>query len=100
MEYYNNKGQTIGRMRDGIYRKVVDKEKHLMRRYDAWAIQYGVIQRIKEECTEIRIKDISDGTVYAIPFKDFMEKSHVEDHGDGRQAFCERSHFTKHEKTI
>lgn len=99
MDYYNDKKQMIGRMNDGIFRKVVNKEKHLMKIYHAWGIQYDVIQQIKGECTQIRIKDISDGAVYAIPFQDFMEKAHVEDHGDGRQAFCELSNFTKYEKT-
>lgn len=100
MDYHNTKGQIIGRMRDGIFRKLVNKKKHLMRIYNAWGIQYAVVQQIKDECTEIRIKDISDESVYSIPFKDFMSKAHVEDHGDGMQAFCELEHFAKHEKTI
>lgn len=69
-----------------------------MKIYDAWGIQYEVVQQIQKDCKEIRIKDTSDGTVYSIPFSDFMKKAHVEDHGDGMQAFCARSHFTTGDK--
>ena len=98
MEFFNKKGQPIGTLKEGVFRKRVDRDRHLMRIYDAWGIQYEVIQQIKEECKEIRIKDMSDGTVYSISFKDFMQKAHVEDHGDGMQAFCERQNFTTSDK--
>lgn len=95
MEYKNKKGQHIGTLRDGIFRKVVDRERHLMKMFDSWGIDYDTLVDLnKQGCTEIRIKETKEDVVYTIPFKDFFEKSQVANFGDGQQAFCPRQCFT------
>ena len=99
MEFRNKKGQVIGTLREGIFRKVVHKERHLMKIYNAWGIDYDALVTLKNaHCEEIRIKDVDEDVVYKIPFKTFFEQSHVADHGDGQQAFCDRVHFTTDKK--
>lgn len=94
MEYKNPKGQVIGTLKEGIFRKVVNRERHLMKIYDAWGVQYDVLTDLKKQgCTEIRIKETKENVVYRISFQDFFEKSHVSDFGDGQQAFCPRQFF-------
>lgn len=96
MEFKNQKGQVIGTFKEGIFRKIVNRDKHLMRIYDAWGIQYDVVSELhKLGCTEIRIRETKENVVYTIPFADFFSKSQVSNFGDGQQAFCPRSLFTR-----
>lgn len=94
MEFKNKKGQPIGTLKDRIFRKVVNKDRHLFKRYDAWGIDYEVWQALRGDCDEIRIKETKDGVVYSIPFDDFGKKAIVENVGEGMQAFCPRSTFS------
>lgn len=95
MEFHNQKGQLIGTLKAGVFRKVVNRDRHLMKMFDAWGIDYGVVTELhKQGCTEIRIKETKDNLVYTIPFADFFGKSQVQSFGEGQQAFCPRQLFT------
>jgi hypothetical protein len=94
MEYTNKKGQVVGTLKEGIFRKIVNKERHLMKIYDAWGIDYDVLLDLKAKgCTEIRVKETKENVVYTISFGDFFGKAHVSSFGDGEQAFCPRQFF-------
>jgi hypothetical protein len=88
MEFKNNKGQFIGTHINQIFRRVVDKDRHLMRKYNAWGIQYNILEQLrKEDCLEIRIKEKVEQKIYTVGFDKFMNEAVVEDYGDGMQAF-------------
>ena len=97
-EYHNQKGQLIGTLKEGVFRKIVSKERHLMRIHDAWGIQYDTLKDLNGKCHEIRIKETDEDVVYSIPFAVFFGSSVVEDYGDGLQAFCPRFRFTVEHK--
>lgn len=92
--YKNKKGQVIGRLKEGIYRKEVDKKKHLMRKFHAWGIDFDTYADLRGKCTEIRIRERQDNLIYSIPFEKFSQVARVEDVGEGRQAFCPLEEFS------
>ena len=76
--YRNNKMQIVGCLKDGVFRKKVQKSKHLMRNANGWAISDSILTSLrKEECKEIRIKDTENSLIYSIEFKHFMAYSTV-----------------------
>ena len=73
--YYNSTQQPIGNLHEGIFRKKVKSSKHLMKIYDAWAIEEEIVQEIRfAGCEEIRLLDTDTGTIYSTTFQNFLEK--------------------------
>lgn len=93
--YYEN-GKRIGwyKPEQKIYRKTVDKNKHLLKIMDAWGIQSTVIDELKDlGCEEIRIKETQEEEVYSIGFETFMYHAVERDFGAGKQRFVSRKFF-------
>jgi len=89
--FYENK--RIGTLKDGIFRKKVQKSKHLMRINDSWAIQLDALNQLhKQGCTEIRILETEENKVYSTPLEKIWKEGTVM-HFDGDQAFLPRSEW-------
>lgn len=72
---FHKHGKIVGELKDGIYRKVVSKRRHLMRNLNAWGISSSIMDKLSEMgCIEIRIKDKDTGVIYSISLLDFMTK--------------------------
>lgn len=85
--FKNNKGQKVGWLKEGIYRKEVSRKKHLMKLYNAWGIDAGIMEALKKEgCTEIRVKDKDTKAIYSVSYTDFM-KNGVAAYFEGPQYF-------------
>lgn len=93
--FTNKKGQNIGYLKDGIFRKRVSKKKHLMKMFDGWGLDYELLEQLGAAgATEIRILDTDEDIVYAAPIETFMKLGIVRNF-DGQQVFLPRKHFTK-----
>lgn len=93
--YYDGK-KRIGwyKPEQKTFRKVVNKEKHLLKLFDAWGIQSTVINDLaKRGCDAIRIKETTENKIYAISLEDFLAYSVERDLGAGKQLFASRKHF-------
>lgn len=78
--FYNSKGQVIGKLKDGIFRKKVKKSKHYMRVLNAWGLDVEVVDKLRaSKCTEIRILDTESQSIYSTPFEVFDNKGFVKD---------------------
>ena len=89
--FYENK--RIGTLRDGIFRKKVQKSKHLMRMNDSWGVQLDAINKLREAgCTEVRILEQEENRVYSVPLEKIWKEGTVM-HFDGDQAFLPRSEW-------
>lgn len=94
MQFFHN-NKLIGTLKDNIFRKRVKKSKHLLRKLDAWGIQYDAFTELRNlNCEEIRIKDEDEDRVYAVAFDTIFKKGRVEDLGDGMQVFLPRSEWS------
>lgn len=92
--YHNGKGKVVGQIVDGIFRKKVDKRKHLMKMFDAWGIDETIFLDLEERgCTEIRIKETTTGTIYTTTPLNFKQNSITRDF-DGVQMFLPLKHWT------
>lgn len=96
MDYFYQ-GHKIGTLKDGIFRKRADITRHLMKKYDAWGIDFATLEKIKDECSEIRILETTSNTVYHVPFETIYKEGFVEDYGDGRQCFLPRDKWNTYE---
>lgn len=95
MLFRNEKGQRVGELKDGVYRKIVSGSKHLQKNMDAWAIDSKIVDTlIKEDAQEIRIKDSETDNVYMIPVSEFISHSVERNFGFGKQMFVSRKFFT------
>lgn len=93
-QYKNNKGLFCGWLsNDGIYRKDVDSKKHKMKIMDAYAIDKRIVDDIRADCMEIRIRE--DGTnILSISMADFLEHAVVRNF-DSEQYFVSIKYFTQ-----
>lgn len=80
--FKNLKGQGIGQLEeDGVFRKSVSKEKHLMRIYNAFGIEESVIKDLSNLlCRAIEIEDRDSGDIYSVPFSLFLKEGFVRDY--------------------
>lgn len=88
----NNKKIIAGEWKDNVFKKSVQKSKHLFKKLDAWSIQKEITDKLPNY-TEIRIKDTEDNIEYIISLLDFVKHGEVFDYGHGEQVFCPRSYF-------
>lgn len=93
MVFHNSKGQMIGNLKDGIFRKVVRGSKHLLKIRNAWGLDSEVVGQLEGQCKEIRIKDSETGTVFKTSFENFKEHCFEMDFV-GKQTFLEKRYFT------
>lgn len=94
MLFTNHKGQPVGELLDGVYRKVVNREKHLMRIFNGYGIDSSILERIIEEgCREIRVKETDTGNILSTTPESFMENGVGRDFGDGSQVFLPLKYF-------
>lgn len=94
-------GRMIGTFKDGVYRKIVRKSTHLMKKFDAWGIDKNAFDELCEKgMKEIRILDTEDDVVYSATPEDYKKEDWVQDLGHGEQMFLRREKFNqkKHEK--
>lgn len=78
--FYNNTGQMVGELKEGIYRKVVSKKLHFMKVLNAWGIDERIVKELVDlGCREIRIRDKDTENIYSAPFNRFTEKGFVKD---------------------
>lgn len=61
--YRNHRGQVVGELKDGVFRKKVSGEVHLFKNQDAWGIDVTILDDLPPE-TEIRILDKDTQVVY------------------------------------
>lgn len=63
-----------GYLRNGIYRKHVNKSKHLFKAMDAWGIDKAIVDDLKIlGCKTIRIKEHDENVIYTVEFSTFCE---------------------------
>jgi hypothetical protein len=96
MWYTNKRGQRVGELRDGIFRKKVSGSKHLLKMMDAWGIDSSIVDELeKQGVAEIRIKDIETESVYKTSLDVFLGHSVSRDFGAGEQRFLSRKFFDR-----
>lgn len=82
----NYKGQIAGELRDGIYRKVVERKKHLMKMFDGYGIDKHILDILEKDCTKIRLLEKDTKKIYETTPGVFMEKG-ITKNFDGEQVF-------------
>lgn len=86
--FTNLKNQPIGKLKDGIFRKQVSASKHLMKIYNAYALDKDIFEELMDDgCVEIRIKELESGKIYSTKPENFIEHALTKDYGDGVQMF-------------
>lgn len=91
--FFNEKGQSIGSLRDGIFRKRV-KTKNLMQIYNAYGIEKTVVEELEAlGCQEIRLLD-EEKTLYTVPFSIFRRYAFEKNH-ETPQYFLGRHYYTQ-----
>lgn len=92
--YHNQKGQQVGWLKDGIFRKQVDSRRHKMKIFECYGIDSKIIQDLaKNNCTEVKIKETDTGHIYASPFSLWQSEGFEKDFGDGKQTFLSMKHY-------
>lgn len=93
-QYANNKGQVVGTLKDGIFRKEVHSKKHKMRNFACYGIDTRIIKElIQENCVEVRIRETDTGHIYSSPFSAWVSYGFEKDYGDGRQTFLPMKYY-------
>lgn len=93
MNYYYQ-GKKIGEVEDGVLKKRVSKKVHLLRRLDAWAIDYWLLTQLPNE-TVIEIYDKDDKKTYTTTKQHYWSKGEVVEYGNfGKQVALTRSQFS------
>lgn len=73
--YTNDKGQRVGNLYKGVFRKEVKKSKHLMRNMNGYGLDKSIVEALSlEGCKEIRILDTDSQVVHSVAFATFKEK--------------------------
>ena len=89
---------VAGKVEGGAYHRKVIDSKHLMRKFDAYAIQEDVIEQLQD----LNIGDIiitSQDNVYFSTSSDWLQPNiRVMDFGHGKQRFLPRRYMIKKEK--
>ncbi len=103
MIFYTPNNKMAGELKEGVYRKIVKGSKHLFRAYNAYGIEKIIINKLKGDCEEIRIKDTETGNIYATTYDNFVDKGIEHDWGTP-QVFLPLKYFaitsTKQNKLI
>ena len=90
--FYDNK--RIGSLKEGVFRKRVQKSKHRMRNTDSWGIQYEAVKKLMEQkCHTVRILETEENIIYTVPLEKIWKEGRVENWGDGDQVFLPRSQW-------
>lgn len=91
--YHNSRGNRIGVLHDdGVFRKVVVKEKHWFKKLNGWGIDKAVLDDLPKG-TQIRIKD-DKGVIWSTDRETFLTGITVDfDHGE--QIVLYKDIFTK-----
>lgn len=90
IQFKNKKGQHAGLLSGGVFKKTVNSRRHLMKKFDAWGIDFDIVTALREKCLEIRLYDNFEDKLYTVPFDTFMREATVENFGHGAQAFLSR----------
>jgi len=90
--FKNDKGQHVGELKNGIFRRQVHGSKHLMKIYDAWGMDESIAQELFGKCEEIRILDVEELIVYSVQFETFMQHGFIKDFGN-EQRFLPRKQW-------
>jgi hypothetical protein len=83
--------RNVGWLEDGVFRKVVQKSKHLFLRGDSWAIDYDVLKQLPDN-GEIRLRETEDEVIYLTTVKR-MRRGGVLNLGHGAQVFLPRNYW-------
>ena len=98
-EFKNEKGNTIGNLFNGIYRKKVQRSKHLFKKLNGWGIDKPVLEKLQQKgCKEIRILDTERDIIYSCPRDMFMTNG-VYIHYDGPQIVLSLHYFSTNKKS-
>lgn len=93
--FRNSKGQIIGNLKDGVFRKSASKKKHYMRVLEAWGTDNDVLSKLRGlGCTEVRIMDTDTKNVWSTSFATFYEKGYAKVFGHGTQVFLHKRFWT------
>ena len=89
--------RKVGWLEDGVFRKVVQKSKHLFQKGDEWGIDYDVLKALPED-GEIRIKETEEDIIYIASVMGFRRWGRVlrfkNEKGDfGAQVFLAREYW-------
>ncbi len=83
--------RNVGWLEDGVFRKVVQKSKHLFLKGDSWAIDYDVLKQLPNN-GEIRLKESEEEVIYITTVKR-MRRGGVLNLGHGAQVFLPRNYW-------
>lgn len=91
--FFNNHNKLCGWWVDGVYRKVVNSEKHRLRVMNAYGIDKVIVDELtKLHTTEIRIKEEDTGVIWKVDFQHFVDTG-VERNLDTPQVFLPVRYF-------
>jgi len=73
MIFKNNGGKVIAELSGTTLKKKVSFKLHHLYSFKGWGIDKEVIDKVKDSCKDIEIKDKDSGKVFKTTFKDFWE---------------------------
>jgi hypothetical protein len=99
-EYTNERGQHVGTLTDGIYRSKRHGKKHKMRIFGgAWGIDMAIYYDLFDKCSEVRILDLDDNTIYSASMNVLSDKGIIRDLAHGQQIFLPIKNWNITEKS-
>jgi hypothetical protein len=89
--YTNKKGEGIGVLEGGVFKKKVSKKKHFMRKLNSWGMDKRVLDDLGDEIV-IEIFDRDEKKTYTVTAKEF-KGGEIHDYGFGEQVFLKIDKF-------
>jgi len=94
MEFFNKRGQVIGKMFGDTFTKRVQRSKHFFRKYHGWGVDSDTLAELDNlKCRNVRIIDEESDVTYEMLLKDFLRLGETDDYGHGQQMFVDINEF-------
>lgn len=92
--FQNSKNQTVGYLKNRVYRRRADSRIHKLRVMDAYGLDDKIFRELdKLGCKEIRILEVDTNRVLSVDFIEF-KKLCIYREFDGKQVFLPVKYFT------
>jgi hypothetical protein len=99
MIYRDSRGKMIGKLDEGIFKKTVQKSKHLFRASNSWAIQERVLSDLADY-VRIEIFDKEEKILYVTTATEWRKRGTYLEFGNyGLRAYLALEHFKQQPAT-
>lgn len=93
--YRNQKGQVVGELKEGIFRKKVNSSRHRLRIFPAYGLDAHILDDLElSGAKEIRLKETDTKNIYSTTIENFRKHHIAKNLSHGLQVFLPLSKWS------